>query len=113
MEFDAGNEGSYTIIELHAIDHSGLLCAVADTFLELNVHIVEARINTIGQRVNDLFKVYSDTLQLTETSAQDMVRQQICTRIDHLPGSLIQSEEASLHSNNQNRSDRTLSNQQN
>ena len=89
VDFEVFENSDRAIIELHSIDHSGLLCSIADVFLELDLRIVEARINTIGQQVNDLFKVYSETLQLADPQAQKLIRKKIRDGIDCLPGNLI------------------------
>lgn len=93
VEFDCHSDDSYTTIELHAVDHSGLLSAVADAFLELGVRIVEARINTVGQKVDDLFKVYSERIELSDPQAQDTIRQKVQSKIDRLPQRLIEPKQ--------------------
>ena len=89
LEFDCSGPAPYTTIELRTVDHSGLLSAVADVFLELQLRIVEARINTVGKKVDDLFKVYSESMRLSDAQTQATIRAAICTKINQLPDSLI------------------------
>ncbi len=47
----------YTIIELITTDHPGLLTSIGRAFIELNIQLHEAKITTIGSRVEDMFYI--------------------------------------------------------
>ncbi|MEX1196980.1 MAG: [protein-PII] uridylyltransferase [Pseudohongiellaceae bacterium] len=45
----------YTILELSCIDRPGILAAIGKVFAEQNIQLLNARIATLGERVEDLF----------------------------------------------------------
>ena len=47
----------YSIIEFITTDRSGLLASVGQVFIELNIQLRDAKITTIGSRVEDMFCV--------------------------------------------------------
>ena len=53
----------YTIIELTTTDHAGLLALIGQAFIELGVQLHDAKITTIGSRVEDMFYVTDQQLR--------------------------------------------------
>ncbi len=49
--------GRYTIIEIITTDHAGLLASIGRAFIELELQLHDAKITTIGSRVEDMFYV--------------------------------------------------------
>lgn len=49
--------GRYTIVELITTDHAGLLATIGRAFVELKIQLHEAKITTIGSRVEDMFYI--------------------------------------------------------
>ncbi|MFK5949170.1 MAG: [protein-PII] uridylyltransferase [Methylococcales bacterium] len=47
----------YTVIEIITTDCSGLLATIGQAFIDLNIQLHDAKINTIGSRVEDMFYV--------------------------------------------------------
>ncbi len=55
--------GRYIIIELITTDHAGLLAAIGQMFNDLDIQLHDAKIATIGSRVEDMFYVTDMQLQ--------------------------------------------------
>jgi [protein-PII] uridylyltransferase len=60
----------YSIIELVSTDRAGLLSQVGLAFVEQGVYLHNAKITTIGARVEDMFYVTDKNEQLISDSAQ-------------------------------------------
>ena len=61
FRFDTIN--NQTILELTTTDRQGLLAQIGQIFDQHNIHLHNARITTIGSRVEDLFYITDSTLQ--------------------------------------------------
>lgn len=59
IEIDLINkdEQDYSILEINGIDQPGLLAAIGKVFAEKDIQLLNARIATLGERVEDLFYV--------------------------------------------------------
>ncbi|BAS67718.1 [protein-PII] uridylyltransferase [Bathymodiolus septemdierum thioautotrophic gill symbiont] len=55
IEFSYNNKWDLTKVEVSMIDKQGLLSNIAHIFYELNIHLMNARISTMGERVEDVF----------------------------------------------------------
>jgi [protein-PII] uridylyltransferase len=47
----------YSIIELTTTDHAGLLASISQAFSDLKIQLHDAKITTIGSRVEDMFYI--------------------------------------------------------
>ena len=57
ISFHTDPLGRYTIIELITTDRSGLLATIGQAFINLNIQLHDAKITTIGSRVEDMFYI--------------------------------------------------------
>ena len=55
IEFALNAKWNLTQLEVTAVDKKGVLSAIAYVFYELNISLINARIATIGERVEDVF----------------------------------------------------------
>ena len=67
MQIFPDDKGTHHIIEIVAGDRPGLLATVAYTLAQANINIVSAKINTLGERAEDVFLV--DGARLHDESA--------------------------------------------
>jgi len=51
------DKGTHHIVEIVAGDRAGLLATIAYTLARANINIVSAKINTLGERAEDVFLV--------------------------------------------------------
>lgn len=63
VQFNADPFDRYTIIEIITTDHAGLLSKIGQSFLQLNIHLHNAKITTIGSRAEDIFYVTDQQLR--------------------------------------------------
>jgi [protein-PII] uridylyltransferase len=61
-------ERGRNLITIETSDSSGLLTNIAKVFFENNVSIFSARINTLGERVEDTFEIENSDKTLVEAS---------------------------------------------
>lgn len=63
ISFTRNKKWNLTQLEINVIDKQGLLSNVAYIFHQLNIHLVNARITTMGERVEDIFFISNDKQQ--------------------------------------------------
>ncbi|TVP87216.1 MAG: [protein-PII] uridylyltransferase, partial [Pseudomonadaceae bacterium] len=68
--------GQHTILELSAPDRPGLLARMGHIFLEFDISIQNAKIVTLGERVDDVFV-------LTDADNQALSDPELCQRLQH------------------------------
>lgn len=70
----------YTIVELITTDQDGLLAAIGQVFIKLDVQLHDAKITTIGSRVEDMFYITdSQTKAITDESTLNEIKKEILT----------------------------------
>jgi [protein-PII] uridylyltransferase len=74
---------NFTVLEVIAPDRPGLLVVLANTFEDLQIHMLAAKISTLGERVEDVFHIVNhEEEQVLDILDQDRVRQTICDALD-------------------------------
>ncbi len=67
VSFVTSDNNDYTLFELVALDVPGLLATVGDIFTEHKINLLNAKITTIGERVEDIFIITTcDETPLTQ-----------------------------------------------
>lgn len=72
----------HSILNVIAPDRPGLLAKIADIFVEMNITIINARITTLGERVEDVFEVSKNGKSITESSINQRLKEKICEELD-------------------------------
>ena len=63
------------LVEITALDTPGLLAKIANVFKEQNIVLFTAKISTIGEKAEDIFKVSSsDGEKLTELQKNNLAQ---------------------------------------
>ena len=71
------------MLEVSTPDRSGLLARIGKIFVRFNVEIQAAKIQTLGERVEDVFFITDVNHQpITDTRLCDAIQQAICQELD-------------------------------
>lgn len=75
------SEQSATAFELFTLDREGLLAQIADIFNRLNLNLLNAKITTIGERVEDFFVVNTAEHQPLNTALKQQLQHYLLTEL--------------------------------
>ena len=82
LRTDAG--GDHTILEVITADRPGLLSIIANIFVDLDISLLNARITTLGERVEDLFHITDGNGKpITSEEIQAILQQRIRDELDY------------------------------
>jgi len=77
------NDSNATILEVITPDRPGLLAHIASIFLRYEINVYNAKIATLGERVEDVFYLTDSNHQpLTDTVFNHELQQTICNELD-------------------------------
>lgn len=78
------NEGQpYSILEVLCLDRQGLLAVIAHIFVEMDITLLNAKITTLGENVEDVFFITDARGQpLRDAALAEALQQKIRTRLD-------------------------------
>jgi [protein-PII] uridylyltransferase len=75
--------GGYTVLEVTSPDRPGLLATIAQCFMEFNITVQNAKISTLGERVEDVFYISNaDGEPLSDPKICSALQEEICKRLD-------------------------------
>ncbi len=75
IKFSANPQKTHTVMELYTHDRPGLLSAVAQVFLLHQIQVINAKMVTLGDQVEDVFFITnSDDNALNEAEQQSSVQ---------------------------------------
>jgi len=82
IEFHADALNRYTLIELVTTDHAGLLSKIGQAFVQQHIHLHNAKISTIGSRVEDMFYIVDEQKQpITDTQTLEALQSAILKQL--------------------------------
>lgn len=74
---------SYTVLEVISPDRAGLLATIARTFMDFDIHMQNAKISTLGERVEDVFFITdSEGNPLGDAQQCAKLQEELCLRLD-------------------------------
>ena len=83
VSFAQNTANGRTIMELVTADRPGLLSRVGQIFVKQGLDIENAKIMTIGERVEDVFYICEESGELLDDDAQLKLRDEIMRKLDH------------------------------
>ena len=77
----------HTILEVTCPDRPGLLAYIGRIFLEFDIRLQNAKITTLGERVEDIFYITDkDGLPLSDPALCESLQKEICRQLDEQVG---------------------------
>jgi [protein-PII] uridylyltransferase len=77
------DRGNTSILEVITADRPGLLAAIGQLFVKYDIRLLNARITTLGERVEDLFTITdANDNPITDPELKDQLISAICETID-------------------------------
>ena len=74
---------NYSVLEVSTPDRPGLLARIGRIFVEFDVELQAAKIQTLGERVEDVFFITETNQQpITDPARCDAIQQAICNELD-------------------------------
>jgi [protein-PII] uridylyltransferase len=83
VSFYNNESQQYTVLELGTHDRPGLLSSVARVFLESNIQLANAKLTTLGDQVEDVFFIKTDTNVPLSTQEQDELREVLIKQLTY------------------------------
>ena len=74
---------NYSVLEVATPDRPGLLARIGRIFVDFGIVLQAAKIQTLGERVEDVFFITDDKQQpITDQAICDAIQQAICEELD-------------------------------
>lgn len=75
--------GEYTMLEVISPDRTGLLATIGQIFMEQDIQLQNAKITTLGERVEDVFFITDfNGNRLSDAEQCNRLQKEICARLD-------------------------------
>jgi [protein-PII] uridylyltransferase len=65
---------NYTILEVITADRPGLLAIIGNIFIDFGIELINAKISTLGERVEDVFFI-------TDNNRQPLLDETLCNQL--------------------------------
>ena len=74
----------YTVLEVISPDRPGLLATIAKIFMDMDIELVNAKVSTLGERVEDIFFITSsDGSAIGDAVVCEALQREICRQLDY------------------------------
>jgi [protein-PII] uridylyltransferase len=79
IRFQTNDQQHHTIMELNIHNRPGLLSTIAQVFLQCNIQLINAKLTTLGDQVEDVFFISTHTNEPLSTAEKDQLQKELIT----------------------------------
>lgn len=83
IRFQTNEQQNHTIMELNAHGRPGLLSTIAQVFLQCHIQLINAKLTTLGDQVEDVFFITSNKAESLNTNDQQQLQQALIAELTH------------------------------
>lgn len=83
IEFETNLQQNHTVMSLHTHDRPGLVSAIAQVFLACKVQLINAKINTLGDQVEDVFFITTADENALDELEENNLKEQLLINLSH------------------------------
>jgi len=83
VTFQTNKQQKHTILELNAHDRPGLLSTVSQVFLQCDIQLINAKLATLGDQVEDIFFITKNNDQPLNENEQSQLQQTLIESLSH------------------------------
>lgn len=83
IEFETNTQLNHTVMSLYTHDRPGLVSAVAQVFLACDIQLINAKINTMGDQVEDVFFITMQDDGALSKSEEEQLKQRLIESLSH------------------------------
>ncbi len=77
IDFETNLQQNHTVMSLHTHDRPGLVSAIAQVFLACKVQLINAKINTLGDQVEDVFFITTADENALDELEENVLKEQL------------------------------------
>ncbi len=83
IEFETNPQQNHTVMSLYTHDRPGLVSAVAQVFLACDIQLINAKINTLGDQVEDVFFITTQEDGALSEEEEDELKSRLVESLSH------------------------------
>jgi [protein-PII] uridylyltransferase len=83
VSFRKNEQQNHTILEINTHDRLGLVSIIAQVFLQCDIQLINAKLTTLGDQVEDVFFISSLAGEALSSDEQEELREELITRLAH------------------------------
>jgi len=83
IEFQENESNNYTILDLKTHDRPGLLSAISQVFLQSNIQLINAKLTTLGDQVEDILFISNSQGQPLQHDEKTQLEQMLNDNLTH------------------------------
>jgi len=83
INFQINEQQNYTILELNTHDRPGLLSAISQVFLQCDIQLINAKLATLGDQVEDIFFISNNAAQPLNNNEKEQLQLALLDSLTH------------------------------